>query len=492
MTNDGLTGFKRAGGAEGGDLVPNLAVALPHPTDGGKTYTFRLRRGIRYSTGELVRPADFRRAIERSVGRGDPGPGRLFFGDVLGAARCSPARCDLSRGVIADDSAWTVTFKLTRPDPDLPYKLALPVAFAVPASASLPGKVDSPLPATGPYMIARYVPKRSLTLVRNPRFHPWGSAARLPGIPDRIVWTLTGSPRSPASRVAAVERGTADVAGGTIDPTQHPAIETRFASQLHTVPSLSTFYVFLNTRLPPFDDVRVRRAVNYALDRSAIVQLSGGGEVAQPTCQVLPPGIPGYAPYCPYTRHPGSGTWSAPDLVRARRELRGVRIDRRPVTLWWPAFLPAKAGNEIIRTLQVLGYRARLTIVTDPTKYFRTAGSQRHRMQAGGSGWVADYPAPSGFITGLFTCASARARSTSNFGFFCDHRVDRAIGAAAAETTDPAVSSRLWAEIDRRVVDEAPWIFLDNQRISSFVSARVQNFQWHPEWGILLDQLWVR
>jgi YVTN family beta-propeller protein len=127
LTNDGLMGFRRAGGSDGARLVPDLATALPTPTDGGRTYTFELRRGRRYSTGALVRPADFRRAIERAL---LVNPGYYGFSDIVGAAAClkTPKRCDLSHGIVADPIANTVTFHLTTPDPDLLYQLALPGA----------------------------------------------------------------------------------------------------------------------------------------------------------------------------------------------------------------------------------------------------------------------------------------------------------------------------------------------------------------------------
>ena len=208
LTNDGLTGFRRVGGSDGARLVPDLATSLPTPTDGGRTYTFQLRPGIRYSTGALVRPADFRRAIERAllVNPGYYGP---YFGGIVGAAAClkTPKRCDLSQGIVADPVANTVTFHLTAPDPDFLYKLALPAAFAVPAGT--PVKARLPLPATGPYMIAGYDPKHRLRLVRNPRFREWSAAAQPSGYPDEIVLTFGFSPEA---QVRLVERGEADLA----------------------------------------------------------------------------------------------------------------------------------------------------------------------------------------------------------------------------------------------------------------------------------------
>ena len=154
MTNDGLVGYRRAGGPAGDQLVPDLATALPGPADGGRTYTFHLRAGIRYSTGALVRPEDFRRAIERVFmidKRQDPSV-PAFYAGIAGAARCEhrPGPCNLAGGIVTDDATDTVTFHLTAPDPEFLYKLAFSWAYAVPsgtpATRSAPRSCPPPAP----------------------------------------------------------------------------------------------------------------------------------------------------------------------------------------------------------------------------------------------------------------------------------------------------------------------------------------------------------
>ena len=181
MTNYGLTTFRRVGGVE---VVPHLALDLPSVTEGGRTYTFRLRRGIHYSNGQLVRPEDFRRAIERMFNAPDA-PG--YYAAIIGAPDCAsrPRRCDLSRGIVADDRARTVTFHLHAPDPDFLYELALPFADAVPATTPASDIGSHPLPATGPYMIANYRRGRFVKLVRNARFRPWSQDAQPRVTPTR-------------------------------------------------------------------------------------------------------------------------------------------------------------------------------------------------------------------------------------------------------------------------------------------------------------------
>ena len=208
-TGDGLVGLKRVGGVDGGTLVPDLATSLPIPTNGGRTYTFQLRPGIHYSNGDPVRASDLRRALERAF-RVGPAP-VVFFGALVGADACwksDPIRpresqpplavrghtppCDLSRGVVANDRAATVTLHLREPDPDLFYKLASPFGDLVPPEVSMTRPARLGVPGTGPYMIQSYKKSR-LVLVRNPRFREWYAAAQPNGYPDRIVVTYTAT-----------------------------------------------------------------------------------------------------------------------------------------------------------------------------------------------------------------------------------------------------------------------------------------------------------
>ena len=344
VTNDGLTGFKRVGGSDGSRLVPDLAKSLPAPTDGGRTYTLQLRHGIRYSTGALVRPADFRRALERSLADTD-GPGRYFFSEIVGAKACRPHRCSLTRGVVTDAAANTITFHLTAADPDFLYKLAQPSAFAVPADTALTAPQRRPLPATGPYMFTRYDAKHGIRLVRNPYFREWSAAAQPDGFPDEIVWRILDSPSAQVDDVRAVEQGQADVAFDGVPATLLHEVRTRFAGQAHGYAYLQTYYMSLNTRLPPFDDVRVRQAFSYAVDRNRLA--SAVSPPARISCQILPPNMFGYRRYCPYTidRRP-DGRYTGPDLAKARQliERSGVKGQTVTVSISKSSYLSKGAG----------------------------------------------------------------------------------------------------------------------------------------------------
>ena len=472
MTNDGLTAFRRIGGREGAQVVANLATTVPRPTNGGKTYTFRIRPGIRYSTGRLVRSSDFRRAFERVFRQGNE-YGAAFLESVVGARACVAARtrCDLSKGVVANDRARTLTLHLTKPDSELPAKLAMPFFVAVPADTPFGNTRTRPMPATGPYMVASFSPGRQVRVVRNPRFREW-TPARPDGYPDEIVIML-GVPVSES--VQAVARGRADATslgaaqGGATDLA---ALRARYGSRLRSNPTAGQISVYLNVRTPPFDDVRVRRALNFSVDRGAVVEASGGREWSVSTCQVLPPNFPGYRPYCPYKRN----------LAKARRLVAESRTRGASVQVMTREFaVPTTAP--VVAALRALGYRARMNVVSDETYLQRfTAGE----AQAAWWGWAADYPSPATWIPPQYGCAG-------NQSGFCDPAVDRQIrNAVALQARDPSAANVLWARIDRMLTDRAAFVHLLVGQLPYFVSKRVGNYQYHPVHELLLDQLWVR
>src|SRR5262249_43559356 len=163
-------------GPAGLRLVPDLALSLPSAGGMGTKYSFRLRPGIRYSTGDLLRASDFRRGIERLF-RTDS-PGASYFSGLVGASDCvdRPARCDLSQGIVTDDSLGAIVFELRAPDPDFLYKLTV-LGYSAPIP---PGTLNHDLgsrgvPGTGPYRLA-HSSKREIRFVRNRFFREWSHA----------------------------------------------------------------------------------------------------------------------------------------------------------------------------------------------------------------------------------------------------------------------------------------------------------------------------
>jgi ABC-type transport system substrate-binding protein len=476
------------------EFLPDLAVSLPASSDGGRSYSFRLRPGIRYSTGALVRPQDFRRTIERSLLL--PGTG-FYFDDVVGARQCVAAPkkpCDLSRGIVTDRAENTVTFHLTAPDPYFLYKLTVPAASAVPAATPL--HLHGFAPATGPYEIASFDRKRGVRLVRNPRFREWSPAAQPSGFPDEIVERVAGT--TDAHILAAV-RGSADVASVGLNskppsPGVLALVRTQHASQLELNPWDITWYLALNTRIPPFDSLAARQALNFAVDRERLRDLTVGSGLGSVTCQILPPDLSGHRPYCPYTAEPTNhGTWSAPDVARARRLVRASGTAGQAVTVWVPtAFrqFDANTGKYVVSVLDDLGYRARYRLA-----YYPFAHQDKIGLPLGFNGWYPDFATPSSFITPLLTCRSydRNNANNNNVAEFCNSGIDREIARARSlQTSDPGAASGLWANIDRDLTDQAPWVPYANGVALDVVSNRVGNYQLNPQLGTLLDQLWVR
>jgi ABC-type transport system substrate-binding protein len=252
--------------------------------------------------------------------------------------------------------------------------------------------------------------------------------------------------------------------------------------------------LFLNTRVPPFDRLNVRRALNYAADRAAAIQANGGSDAAQPTCQTLPPDFAGYRPYCPYTAGSTTrGMWTAPDLTRARAlvarsDTRGMRV-----TVW--AWTQAAGFNSFaVKLLRSLGYRTSTKVLGDG--YIGGIADSRDRAQIGFFGWQPDYPTASDFFRPLFSCASfvPDSQNNTNATAFCDPSIDRRIERAQNEqAANPDAARALWERVDREITDQAPWVPLFTPKRVDILSKRVGNYQYSPAgFGMLIDQLWVR
>jgi peptide/nickel transport system substrate-binding protein len=492
LAHDGLVAYRRTDSSTYGPLVGGLAVDVPDPSPDGRTYVFKLRRGLRYSDGSPVRPDDFRASLEaflrqyRRVPYLPP-----FYEHIVGASGCMkhPGRCDLSQGIVTDASAGTITIRLNEPDPDLLDKLAYPFAYVAPADHPFQRNVAPP--STGPYRIVSFDPRRGARLVRNPYFRARGFDARPNGLADEIRFQFRDNDRrSFDAAVAAVERGESDVVevsgkfGGRWSPKRIAALAVRTPGRLYTDATAETEYMFLNVRTPPFDDPRVRQAINYAVDRGEVARRAGGPDLAQLTCQLVPPGFPSYKPSCPYTANPDpGGGWSRPDIDRARRLIEQSGTKGTRVTVWSYSGLHA-ITQYFVSLLHSLGYRSSLREFRLWTDYAKATTDARSRVQIGTNGWASDIAVPADFTT-LFRC-----RMAANFSRFCDRRLeDRIEGALATRGTQ---ADAAWQAVYRRLSEAAPLVPLVNRRTLTLVSKRVGNYEHHPLWGALYDRMWVR
>ena len=465
---------------------------MPEPTDAGRTYSFQLRRGVRYSTGEPVRASDFRRELERLHALGSS-PVDLFSA-LRGTEACvrRPRACDLSRGVVTDDRAGTVVLHLERPDPALLFKLSLPPARPVPPGTPRAELARAPIPSTGPYRADEFAPGERLVLVRNARFDEWSRAAQPDGFPDRIEIAMDDDP---AARARSVLEGDADLAL-EIAEANVARLSTRFASQLRRHAQPNTKFLSLNVRRPPFDEVSARRALNLAIDRAAAARRFGGLELSKPTCQALPPTMAGYSAYCPWTRGRENGRWRAPDLGRARALVRASGTAGTAVQLVTArSDTTGRAAAPVVAAaLRKLGYRPRVRVYASQVQLERRLSTGDWDISAGD--WIADYPSPSQFLDRFLACSNYRphdpARST-NGGGVCDEGFDRLVARAeSVETTDPAKAQRIWAKADRLAVDQAVWVPLVNSASVELASERTGHFTLDANSQPQIDQLWVR
>jgi peptide/nickel transport system substrate-binding protein len=268
-------------------------------------------------------------------------------------------------------------------------------------------------------------------------------------------------------------------------------VTTRYASQLHVNSVSETSSLIMNTRIAPFNSRDARRALSYALDRSELIRRTNGLPFAQPTCQILPPNFPGYKSYCPFTLHPAkTGTWQAPDLARAaklvdRSHTRGMRV----VVVSDDSDGGRRIASYLVDLLDRLGYRTSQKAFRYQTiaRSGAFAGS-RARMQIYAIEWFADYPSAAAFIQSSFNCAG-----TTNEAGFCDPRIDGEMRKAKTlEPNDPRAANARWSHIEHELVDAGAWIPYSKGKELDLVSKRVGNFQYHPEWTVLFDQLWVR
>jgi peptide/nickel transport system substrate-binding protein len=332
-------------------------------------------------------------------------------------------------------------------------------------------------------------------MVRNPYFHEWSHAARPDGYPDRIVWRHVDSEEA---GLTAVERGSADYLFDGVPRDRFSEAQTQYAGRLYVTPTSSTLALILNTRRAPFTDVRVRRAINYAIDRAKVAQLLG--QDSQPVCQILPTGLPGYQRYCPYTSDPNpAGVWHAPNVAMAERLIAASGTRGTPITIWNLYDEGLSTLDRYLRSLlDRLGFPTRVKDFSgaDPNAPVRFADSRTSAQAA--LYFIPlglQYPSASQILQANFACQSfvPKAAGNSNWSEFCDHRLDTQINnALAAESNNSPATSSLWAQADRTATDQAPAVPLTTTSDIHLVSARVGNYQYNFQQGVLLDQLWVR
>lgn len=492
VTNDGLVAFEHTAGAASKRIVADLATSVPAAEDGGKTYVFTLRKGVKFSTGKDVTPDDVVATFQRLFKVSSPNAAS-WYSVIVGSDAClkTPATCTLAGGVVADDAANTVTFHLTRADSEFFEKLAMPFADIIPADTLPEDLGTTAAPATGPYMITSNDPQKGMVLKRNPYFKEWNVAAQPQGYADEIVYSFG---TNPADEVTAIQNGYQDWMFDMPPADRLPELATKFQKQTHIEPLFGMYYAPMNVNIAPFNNKDARLALNYAVNRRSAVNIYGGPRLAVPSCQILPPDFPGYKAYCPYTMHPGT-EWSAPDMAKAKALMASSGQAGQEVTVIADdQTVNPQIGTYVVSVLNELGFKATLKVISANIQ-FTYIQNTKNNVQISISQFYQDYPAASDFIDVLLSCGSFHPGSDAsiNISGFCDKTIDARIQKnLVTAVTDPAGAATEWAALDHDLTDQAPWVTLFTPKQLDFVSARMGNYTSSALFRIVFSQVWVQ
>ncbi|HEY5430347.1 MAG TPA: ABC transporter substrate-binding protein [Solirubrobacteraceae bacterium] len=476
-TNDGLVRFAPAVGAAGNVVVPDLAIAMPTVTDQGKTYTFHVRPGVMFSppVNRQVEPSDIKYSIERLFRINSPGVG--YYGDIAGSSQFAKTRKGGIAGIVADDATHTISFHLTARDGTFLEYLAMPFADAVPKGTPIRDiSTDSRWRvATGPYTISDYVPKDHVTIVRNPSFHSWS-----PNVPaghlDGIHVTIGVSPEQAVNETAD---GQLQWYFEQVAPDRLAELQAKSPSQIHTYTRTNVTYFSLNLRKPPMNNLKVRQAINYAVDRAALVKIFGGqGAAAE---NIIPPGLGAYVPhhFYPY------------DLAKAKQLVAESGTKGMSIQVWASNTDPQPAAAQYMASvLQSLGYNATVKTL-DEGIYYDTVAAEATDPQVSYNDWNQDFPEADDFIEGMNDgneISNVGNNDTSNLNVpSINARIEavKKLPLGSARDAD-------WAALDAEIMrDYAPLVPFLNRSYPKFDSARLHGLVFNNTYYELFPSMWL-
>ena len=431
-----LVEYRHANGTAGTELVPVLAEAMPKISADNRTYTFTLRQGLRYSDGKPIEASDIANGIERDFEVNSPGVG--FYGNIEGAEAFErdPGHGRIS-GIHADDQARTISFTLVKPRGDFLSVLALPFAAPVPAGTPARDQSSSPIPASGQYRIVSYDPGRGFVLERNQHYTP------VPGVPagnPRLVKATIVSDETQALQMAISDEVDWDEA--EIPSDRIGELQEKYPSQLRAYEQSNTEMFFMNERLAPFDDVRARKAVEYAIDRNAFVKFAGG--LAKTTQNILPPTYPSYRKIDYYTH----------DLAKAKQLIAEAGASGAKVRVL------GDSDNEFSRSsvtylasvLEEIGLKPEIKLLSDSV-YFDSEGDPNTKANIGWTPWFQDYPHPLDWFGVMVDGRTIQeSAGNTNYSFADIPALNSRIQELEQEPELTPEVNEAWAEVDREAV----------------------------------------
>lgn len=457
-------------------LVPSLAEALPEVSDGGRTFTFRLREGVRFHNGRTLTAEDVRWSVERMLHPDTGSPGVPYFMRLVGLDAYTARRAPHVEGIEVRD-ARTIVFRLVEPDQTFLNAIAMPFAHPVPREnyEAHPRDVARFPVGTGPYELESWEPGIRVVFRRNRRY--WR-----PGRPyvDRMIFELN------LQREAAFMRFLA----GDLDhvhrltPADRQFLRTSaaWAPYREMRADGDLWGVILNTQMAPFDDVHIRRAVAFAIDRERWRTVRNHALAV--VGQALPEGFAGHDPELPERQ-----TF---DLARAREEMRLAGHPdglREPVTVWIGEGATGKVYGELIQNdLGRIGIRVELKPVAFPV-YLRETGRER-TAQALYGGWSMDFPDPATFMDPLFHSRAATATDAQNKSFYRNPELDALLDRARSEI-DRERRVAAYREANRIVTRDAPWAFVSSSIRLEAWQPYVRGYRIHLVWSECFRDVWL-
>ena len=465
-----LLTYRHVDGPAGYKLVPGLAQSLPTVSKNGKVYKFKLRKGVKYSNGATVKASDFEWAIKRGFLAQGQGVG--FYTDIAGAEAYSKnptAGGDIS-GIVTNNAKRSITIKLVAPRGDFLTILALIFAAPVPGNTD-PAIQNGSIPGTGPYKFSNYDPNRSFTMVRNPYFKPTKNIPR--GNPNTIDVQLVGDADAATQRVI---NGQADYSNAAIPPDR--IADAKSKGKLLLRKTANTYYFWMNIKEAPFNKLKVRQAVNYAIDRKALQTLVWGG-LGRPTQNVLPPTYPSYRKLNLYPHN----------LAKAKTLINQAGANGAKVTVWTRNVSDAVTSAQYYTSiLNQIGLNASLNVLPRAT-YYTTIGNVDTHAQTGWARWLEDYPHPLDWFDVLLNGDRITNQDNNNYAWYKNKKTDAQIESLKkAPILTPAVNAR-WAKVEKQIMQQAPWAPWSNRVFPEFFGKNMSCIHIQLLYGIDLARL---
>jgi peptide/nickel transport system substrate-binding protein len=455
-----LLTYGHADGEAGSKVVPGLAKSLPQISNGGKTYTLTLQKGLKYSDGTPVKASDFTSTIERLFKLNSPGAS--FFSDIFGAEKFAETKSGGIPGIKANDKTGQITIDLTQPRGTFTNELGL--LFGAPLPPDTPAKdlSTNPPPATGPYEIVKTEKGRGWSYERNPYWLK-NNAKLVPEVPSGHVNKIKVSViRNDSTQVNNVEQGTTDWMQPLVPSDQYAAIKDKYeGTQFRIDRPINVYYFWMNTTAPPFNDLKVRQAVNYAVNTEALERIYSGSLAA--THQILPPGVPGHKEFDPYPQN----------MAKAEELLDEANPSDRDITVWTDNENPNdEAGAYYQDVLNKLGFDAKLKTINADNYYTVIGNLSTPDLDTGWTAFIQDYPHPNDFFQPQLAGESIYPTFNTNFAQLDVPALNEKISRLREEPLGPKQEAE-YAELDREFMEEAPWVPYGNNTLSTFVSSAI-------------------